>query len=75
MNNSINPYNLNHPTFGCSIASNMVQMVSDKGQFVSPELTGFGDGNKAVQAYGTYIEGDSQPEDDSNFSVEDISLE
>lgn len=38
IDNSINDYNLNHPTFGCSTASNMLQMVTDKRQFTSPSL-------------------------------------
>ncbi len=54
IDNRINPYNLNHPAFGCSIASNIVQMVSDRRQFVNPDLLGFYDGKstmKGVQAY------------------------
>ena len=49
IDNRINPYELHHPTFGCTLASNMVQMVSDKGQFVSPPMMDMGDGEKAVQ--------------------------
>jgi hypothetical protein len=49
MDNHINPYHMNHPTFGCSIASNMVQSVSNKQQFVHPPLLGFRDGRKAIQ--------------------------
>lgn len=51
IDNSINPYHLHHPSFGCSITGNMVQMVSDKRQFVSPGLLDFSDGVKAVQVY------------------------
>jgi|OM-RGC.v1.015999293 Type IV pili component len=36
--NGVNPYNFNHPTFGCANASNMVQMVTDKRQFTAPAL-------------------------------------
>lgn len=36
--NGINPYNLHHPTYGCSVASNAVQMVTDKRQFTAPAL-------------------------------------
>jgi hypothetical protein len=50
----INPYNLNHPTFGCTIASNMVQMVSDKREFTNPGLTGEADGLKTSQRVGFY---------------------
>ncbi len=55
IDNHINPYNLNHPTFGCSIAINQVQMVSDKRQFVDPVLLGSYDGEKATQNYDTYL--------------------
>ena len=56
IDNSINPYNLNHPTFGCSVASNIVQHVSDKAQFTAPALMDYPDAEKAVQAYGRYLE-------------------
>lgn len=56
IDNSINPYNLHPPTFGCSVAGNMVQQVSDKRQFVSPSLMDFPDGEKAVQVYERYLE-------------------
>ena len=45
--NGVNPYNLPHPTFGCSTASNMVQMVTDKRQFTSPPLLDFPDAERA----------------------------
>jgi hypothetical protein len=53
--NHNNPYNLNHPTFGCSIAVNQVQMVSDKRQFTDPLLLGPYDGQKATQNYDSYL--------------------
>jgi len=54
IDNPINPYNLSHPTFGCSNAVNMVQMVSDKRQFISPPLMDYADGDKAAQVAGNY---------------------
>ena len=42
-----NPYNLNHPTFGCSLAVNSVQQVTDKRQFTSPALQPNMDGRRA----------------------------
>lgn len=54
MDNPINPYNLNHPTFGCSVAVNMVQMISDKRQLTSPALLDYMDGERAVQTYQLY---------------------
>lgn len=54
IDNSINPYNMNHPTFGCSTAANMVQMVGDKRQFVSPNLVDFPDAERTRNIYRTY---------------------
>lgn len=55
VDNPINPYNLNHKSFGCSLSVNMVQMVGDKRQFTSPALLDFRDGDRAVQDYQTYL--------------------
>lgn len=55
IDNTINPYHLNHPTFGCSTAANMVQMVSDKQQFVRPNLMDMPDAKKSVQTYKNYM--------------------
>lgn len=54
IDNTINPYNLNHPTFGCSMAVNMVQMVSDKRQFTNPSLSDYSDAEKGVQSIENY---------------------
>src|SRR5690606_4138081 len=56
IDNHINPYELNHPTYGCTVASNLIQMVSDKRQFTSPALMEEPDGEKAVQAIRNYRE-------------------
>lgn len=55
LDNPINPYNLNHKTFGCSTAVNMVQMVGDKRQFISPALLDFMDAEKGVQNVELYM--------------------
>ncbi len=55
IDNTINPYHLNHPTFGCSVAANMVQHVTDKQQFVRPNLLDLPDAKKSVQAYQNYL--------------------
>lgn len=55
VDNPINPYNLSHKSFGCSLSVNMVQMVGDKRQFTSPALLDFRDGDRAVQDYQTYL--------------------
>ncbi len=65
IDNSINPYNLHHPTFGCSIAANTVQMVSDKNQFVMPALLDFMDGERAVKNYEDYLNAESSGDAES----------
>jgi hypothetical protein len=54
IDNRANPYDLNHPTYGCSVASNIVMHVSDKHQLVSPPLMDYHDGSKAVQSVDAY---------------------
>lgn len=54
MENTVNPYNLNHPTFGCSNASNMVQMVTDKRQFTSPALLEMQDAERVERVMDGY---------------------
>lgn len=36
VDNTPNPYNTSHPNFGCSVASNIVNHVSDKHEFIRP---------------------------------------
>lgn len=55
IDNHTNPYNLNHPTFGCASALNSVQMVRDKRQFTDPLILGPYDGFKASQNYDSYL--------------------
>lgn len=54
IDNTINPYNLNHPTFGCTISVNMVQMVTDKREFTNPALMDNADAIKTGQVMGFY---------------------
>ena len=54
MENTVNPYNLNYPTFGCSNASNMVQMVTDKRQFTSPALLEMQDAERVERVMDGY---------------------
>lgn len=53
MTNHINPYNLNHPTFGCSYVGNMVQMISDKTQITSPMMLGMQDAETVLKMEGS----------------------
>jgi hypothetical protein len=55
VSNHNNPYNLNHPTYGCSTAMNQAMMVRDKRQFTDPLVLGPYDGFKASQNYDSYL--------------------
>lgn len=48
-------YHLSQPNFGCATAKNMLQMVSDKQQFVNPNLMDYHDAKKMVGAYRNYL--------------------
>jgi hypothetical protein len=52
IDNMINPYNLNHPTFGCTVAVNMVQQVADKRVFTNPPLMDDASATTAMQTMG-----------------------
>jgi hypothetical protein len=54
VDNRINPYNMHNPSFGCSIASNMVQMVTNRNEFVNPDLLGNLDGRSAAKTMRSY---------------------
>lgn len=56
IDNPHNPYNLNHPSFGCSTAANTLQMISDKQQIIAPSLMDYHDGEKTIQALEVYTE-------------------
>lgn len=66
IDNSVNPYNLDHPTYGCSLATNIVQMVTDKRQISSPALLDYHDGERL----GRMMEGYRQPYGDSAISLD-----
>lgn len=67
VDNTINPYNLNHPSFGCANASNMIQMVGDKRQFTNPVIHGYVDGSKVRQGYKEYVQ--PAKEDEKTSSI------
>lgn len=54
-----NPYNLNHPTFGCSLAANIVQHATDKRQFTSPALLSNMDGRRAYHVQRAAAQGNT----------------
>lgn len=51
VDNSSNQWNTNHPSFGCSLSANVVQQVSDKQQFIAPNITDVPRATGAVMAY------------------------
>lgn len=61
VDNSTNQWNTNHPAFGCSLAANVVQHVSDKQQFIAPNLMDTPRATTAVQAYDRLMTPRSQP--------------
>lgn len=68
VSNHINPYNLNHPNFGCSLAANMVQMISDQRQITNPALMGYADADKAYQVQKAYYTKPDAVKGNSDFS-------
>ncbi|MBL0320022.1 MAG: hypothetical protein IPP74_12160 [Alphaproteobacteria bacterium] len=51
VSNHYNLTNQNHKAFGCSVASNMVQMVTDRSQFTDPHILDLPDASNAVSVY------------------------
>lgn len=72
VDNTINPYNLNHPTYGCSVSSNMLQMVSDRSQFVNPALSGYPDAERALKGYDRYLAEEPDTVSDDRYSVSEL---
>ena len=70
IDNRINPYNMHYPTYGCSIASNMVSMVTDRREFVNPALLGPVDGLEATKVMNGYRQFDAA---EYYRSTEDVS--
>jgi hypothetical protein len=70
VDNSINPYNLAHPTYGCSTATNILQMVTDKRQITSPALLDYHDGERLERMMDGYKKPylDTQKNVDPNLS-------
>lgn len=44
----------NHPAFGCSIAANMLQQITNKQQIVSPNIGDYRDAESAINYYNRY---------------------
>lgn len=56
--NGENHYNLNHPTFGCSLSANIVQHASDKKQILNPNIMDDPYSTRSVQTYKRYLDSD-----------------
>jgi len=71
IDNTVNPYNLTHPSFGCSNATNMLQMVADKRQFTRPALLENGDAARVDRVMRGYNEpyNVTAPNIDPNFEA------
>ncbi len=54
IDNRHNFRNLHHPAFGCSVASNIMQTISNPQQIINPALSGLRDAEKAVQDVDAY---------------------
>ncbi len=50
-NHSANYYNTNHPAFGCAIAANIVQHVTDKNEFTAPGTLDAAPATRAVTTF------------------------
>lgn len=57
VSNHHNLRNMNYPGFGCSVATNIVQHVSDRSQFTDPALMDLPDAENAVNVYDKYYLG------------------
>ncbi len=51
VSNHYNMTNQNHKAFGCSVASNIAQMVTDRSQFTDPQVLDLPDASNAVSVY------------------------
>ncbi len=51
VDNPYNYYNTNHPSLGCATAANMVQHVTNKQEFVSPNLSDDPSATRAINDY------------------------
>jgi hypothetical protein len=66
--------NDNHPAFGCAIAANIVQHVSHKQQFVSPNLTDYRDAESAVTNYQNYQRPATVQDTRANYNLDNSTL-
>jgi hypothetical protein len=68
-----NPYNLNHPTFGCSLAANIVQHATDKRQFTSPALLPNMDGRRVYHVQRAAAQGNTYAPRNINTDFQPIT--
>lgn len=70
-------YNENHRAFGCATSANIVQHVTQKQQFISPNLSDFRDAETAVNGYARYQQsaGKAVSEGTSDYSISNSALD
>jgi hypothetical protein len=66
--------NDHHPAFGCATAANIVQHVSHKQQFVSPNLTDYRDAESATTNYTNYLRPPMQQDTRQNYNLDNSTL-
>lgn len=67
--------NENHPAFGCSMSANIVQHVSQKQQFISPNLTDYRDAESGVNNYSNYQRGSARVPQQQAYGLDNSVLE
>ncbi len=68
--------NENHAAFGCSISGNIVQHVTQKQQFISPNLGDFRDAETAIGGYTRYQQSaGGKISEGGNFSIDSSALD
>lgn len=68
IDNPRNPYHVHAPAFGCSLAANMVQQISDRKQLTDPDMVPMQDGRRAAQV----ARGATQP---NNYTPPSVTTE
>ena len=71
IDNPSNYYNTNHSAFGCSISANMVQAVTNKQEFVSPNLS---DDPSAVRGVGVIQRAYTLPPTPKPYGISDSAV-
>jgi type IV pilus biogenesis protein CpaD/CtpE len=68
-----NHANAPHPAFGCSVAANMVQHVSDKQQFINPEIMDLPSADRPARMYRSKSAAPQQQQQDFDIGKSVVS--